>query len=151
MPSKRHVKRTVTFLDREEIAALVGAPDRSPPAPASAALRAFHRHPGRRLLHNRPQPEELPASTVLALAENLPKIGTLVNSLAGPFSRGACGGLGFLRPPGGRPALRSPTGSPVDLAAVGIGAMKRRTVLALAENLPKIVDKSAVVAGQDVE
>jgi integrase/recombinase XerD len=29
MPSKRYVKRTVTFLDREEIAALLAAPDRS--------------------------------------------------------------------------------------------------------------------------
>lgn len=29
IPSKRHVKRTVTFLDREEIAALIAAPDRS--------------------------------------------------------------------------------------------------------------------------
>ena len=29
MPGKRHVKRTVTFLDREEIAALLAAPDRS--------------------------------------------------------------------------------------------------------------------------
>lgn len=29
MPSKRHVRRSVTFLDREEIAALIAAPDRS--------------------------------------------------------------------------------------------------------------------------
>lgn len=29
IPSKRHVRRTVTFLDREEIAAVIAAPDRS--------------------------------------------------------------------------------------------------------------------------
>jgi integrase/recombinase XerD len=33
MPGKRYVKRTVTFLDREEIAALLAGPDRSTPDP----------------------------------------------------------------------------------------------------------------------
>jgi hypothetical protein len=59
------------------------------------------------------------------------KPGSLLAPIAGGLNpeeppRGACGGsrVSPALPVG--PALRSPTGSPVDLAAVGIGAMKRR-------------------------